>query len=119
MVLGEGSLYSGIEFGRSRTSEGSSKILLFNGNFILALARWWLLLWAWLRCGGSGWAPGWCGWAVLSVLRPQQRRQQRQVVAVGGLFADGRPSVFHCSLSLLVRWGDAWPRQRGGAVAVG
>ena len=29
-------------------------------------------------------------------------------VAVGGPFADGLPSVFQRSLSLLVRWGDAW-----------
>ncbi len=44
------------------------------------------------------------------------------VVAVGGPFAGGRPSVFHRSQSLLVRWGDAWgcggwraaqPRLRG------
>ena len=29
-------------------------------------------------------------------------------VAVGGPFAGGRPSVFHRSPSLLVRWVDAW-----------
>jgi hypothetical protein len=27
------------------------------------------LLWARLGCGGSGWAPGWCGWALASLLR--------------------------------------------------
>jgi hypothetical protein len=26
-------------------------------------------MWAGSGCGGSGRAPGWCGWAVLSVLR--------------------------------------------------
>jgi hypothetical protein len=35
-------------------------------------------------------------------------------VAVGGPFAGGRPSVFHRSPSLLVRWGDAWGAVAGG-----
>jgi hypothetical protein len=35
----------------------------------LALAGWWRRLWARSGCGGSGWAPGWCGWAVASLLR--------------------------------------------------
>jgi hypothetical protein len=45
------------------------KILFRNGNLTLALAGWWLLLWARSGCGGSGWAPGWCGWAVASLLK--------------------------------------------------
>jgi hypothetical protein len=44
------------------------KILFRNGNLNLALAGWWCLLWARSGCGGSGWAPGWCGWAVASLL---------------------------------------------------
>jgi hypothetical protein len=38
-------------------------------------------------------------------------------VAVGGPFAGGRPSVFQCSPSLLVRWGDAWGCGGGRAAA--
>jgi hypothetical protein len=34
-----------------------------------ALAGWWRRLWAGSGCGGSGRAPGWCGWAVASLLR--------------------------------------------------
>jgi hypothetical protein len=74
------------------------KILFRNGNLTLALAGWWQLLWARSGCGGSGWAPGWCGWAVASLLRR----------FCGGPFAGGRPSVFQHSPSLLVRWDDAW-----------
>ena len=40
-----------------------------NGNFTLALAGWCWQLWARSGCGGPGWAPGWCGWAVSSLLR--------------------------------------------------
>jgi hypothetical protein len=35
----------------------------------VALAGWWRRLWAGSGCGGSGRAPGWCGWAVASLLR--------------------------------------------------
>jgi len=45
------------------------KILFRNGNLTLALAGWWRRLWAGSGCGGSGRAPGWCGWAVSSLLR--------------------------------------------------
>ncbi len=45
------------------------KILFRNGNLTLALAGWWRLLWAGSGCGGSGRAPGWCGWAAASLLR--------------------------------------------------
>ena len=45
------------------------KILFRNGNLTLALAGWWRRLWAGSGCGGSGRAPGWCGWAVASLLR--------------------------------------------------
>jgi hypothetical protein len=44
------------------------KILFRNGNLTLALAGWCLRLWARSGCGGSGWAPGWCGWSVSSLL---------------------------------------------------
>ena len=44
----------------------SGKILFRNGNLTLALAGWWWLLWAGSGCGR---APGWCGWAVVSLLR--------------------------------------------------
>jgi hypothetical protein len=44
------------------------KILFSNGNLTLALAGWCLRLWAGSGCGGSGRAPGWCGWAVTSLL---------------------------------------------------
>jgi hypothetical protein len=44
------------------------KFFFRNGNLTLALAGWWRLLWARSGCGGSGRAPGWCGWAVLSLL---------------------------------------------------
>ena len=65
---------------------------------IIRRAGWCRLLWAGSGCGGSGRAPGWCGWAVASLC----------VIAVGGPFADGLSSVFQPSLSLLVRWGNAW-----------
>ena len=42
------------------------EILFRNGNLTLALAGWWWLLWAGSGCGR---APGWCGWAVVSLLR--------------------------------------------------
>jgi hypothetical protein len=45
------------------------KILFRNGNLTSALAGWWQRLWAGSGCGGSGRAPGWCGWAVASLLR--------------------------------------------------
>ncbi len=45
------------------------KILFRNGNLTSALAGWWRRLWAGSGCGGSGRAPGWCGWAVASLLR--------------------------------------------------
>jgi hypothetical protein len=45
------------------------KILFRNGNLTWALAGWWRRLWAGSGCGGSGRAPGWCGWAVASLLR--------------------------------------------------
>jgi hypothetical protein len=45
------------------------KILFHNGNLTSALAGWWRRLWAGSGCGGSGRAPGWCGWAVASLLR--------------------------------------------------
>ncbi len=38
------------------------------GNLTLTLSGWWWLLWAGSGCGGSGRAPGWCGWAVASLL---------------------------------------------------
>jgi hypothetical protein len=44
------------------------QILFRNGNLTLTLAGWCRLLWALSGCGGSGWAPGWCGWAVTSLL---------------------------------------------------
>ncbi len=40
------------------------KILFRNGNLTSALAVWCRQLWAGSGCGGSGRAPGWCGWAV-------------------------------------------------------
>jgi hypothetical protein len=46
-----------------------SEILFRNGNLTSALAGWWRRLWAGSGCGGSGRAPGWCGWAVASLLR--------------------------------------------------
>ena len=45
------------------------KILFRNGNLTSALAGRWRRLWARSGCGGSGRAPGWCGWAVASLLR--------------------------------------------------
>ncbi len=45
------------------------EILFRNGNLTSALAGWWRRLWAGSGCGGSGRAPGWCGWAVSSLLR--------------------------------------------------
>jgi hypothetical protein len=45
------------------------QFLFRNGNLTLALAGWWRRLWAGSGCGGSGRAPGWCGWAVASLLR--------------------------------------------------
>jgi len=44
-------------------------ILFRNGNLTSALAGRWRRLWARSGCGGSGRAPGWCGWAVASLLR--------------------------------------------------
>jgi len=46
----------------------SVNILFCNGNLTLALAGWWWQLWAGSGCGGFGRAPGWCGWAVSSLL---------------------------------------------------
>ncbi len=45
------------------------KILFRDGNLTLALAGCRRRLWAGSGCGGSGRAPGWCGWAVSSLLR--------------------------------------------------
>jgi hypothetical protein len=45
------------------------QILFRNGNLTLVLAGWWRRLWARSGCGGSGWAPGWCGWDVSSLLK--------------------------------------------------
>ena len=45
------------------------EILFHNGNLTLALVGWWRCRWAGSGCGGSGLAPGWCGWAVSSLLR--------------------------------------------------
>jgi hypothetical protein len=47
----------------------TTKILFCNGNLTLALTGWWRRLWARSGCGLSGWAPGWCGWAMASLLR--------------------------------------------------
>jgi len=44
------------------------KILFRNGDLTLTLAGCCWLLWAGSGCGGSGLAPGWCGWAVSSLL---------------------------------------------------
>jgi hypothetical protein len=45
------------------------RILFRNVNLTLALAGWWRRLWSGSGCGGSGRDPGWCGWAVVSLLR--------------------------------------------------
>ncbi len=45
------------------------RIRFCNGNLTLILSGWWRLLWTGSGCGGSGRAPGWCGWAVSSLLR--------------------------------------------------
>jgi hypothetical protein len=60
------------------------QILFCNGNLTSALAWWWRRLWAGSECGGSGRAPGWCGWAVASLLRR----------CCAGPFAEGQSSVF-------------------------
>ncbi len=52
-----------LRYGSSRR-----KILFRNGNLTLALAVWWQRLWSGSGCGGSRRAPGWCGWAVASLL---------------------------------------------------
>jgi hypothetical protein len=51
----------------ARPSAGR-KILLHNGDLTLALAGWWLQLWAGAGCGGFGRVPGWCGCGVESLL---------------------------------------------------
>jgi hypothetical protein len=48
---------------------GGTCILFRNGNLTLALAGWWRRLWAGSGFGGSGRAPGLCGWDVASLLR--------------------------------------------------
>jgi hypothetical protein len=76
------------------------KTLFRNGNLTSALAAWWWRLWAGSGCGGSGRAPGWCGWAVASLLRR----------CCGGAVC-WRPVISLLAQSvtaLLVRWGDAW-----------
>jgi hypothetical protein len=55
-------------FGEVKAHE-SDEILFRNGNLTLTWAGWWRRLWAGSGCGGSGRAPGWCGWAVASLLR--------------------------------------------------
>ena len=44
------------------------KILFHHGDLTFALAGWCGRLWAGSGCGGFGRAPGWCGWAVSSLL---------------------------------------------------
>ena len=59
------SLESLWQVGREQVEVRKPKCL---GNLTSALSGWWCLLWAGSGCGGSGRAPGWCGWAVLSLL---------------------------------------------------
>jgi hypothetical protein len=56
-------------FSRASSPDSPRRRFLFcNGNLTLALAGWWCLLWARSGCGGFERAPGWCGWAVESLL---------------------------------------------------
>jgi hypothetical protein len=55
-------------------------------------------LWAGSGCGGSGRAPGWCGWAVSSLLW----------CCCGGAVCWRQAISLPGSQSLLVRWVNAW-----------
>jgi hypothetical protein len=83
------------------------KILFRNGNLTLALTGWCRRLWARSGCGGSGWAPGWCGWSVVSLLW----------CCCGGAVC-WRPAISLPTQSVTVgEWVDAWGCGGGRAAA--